>query len=57
MLEHIEDDQSAIKELYRVLKNNAVCLIQCPFKEGDIFEDFSIRTEADRLKHYGQKIM
>ena len=38
-----------------MLKNNAVCLIQCPFKEGDIFEDFWIRTEADRLKHYGQK--
>ncbi len=55
VLEHIEDDQSAIQELYRVLKNRGTCIIQCPFKEGDIFEDFSIRTEADRLTHYGQK--
>lgn len=55
VLEHIEDDASAIKELYRVLKNGGTALIQTPFKEGEIYEDFSIRTEEERTKHFGQK--
>ena len=55
ILEHIEDDCQAIKELYRILKNNAVCLIQTPWKQGEIYEDYSIRSEEGRLKHFGQK--
>lgn len=54
VLEHIEQDDMAIKELYRVLKSNGTCYIQTPFKEGEIYEDASITSEEDRLKAFGQ---
>lgn len=54
ILEHVEDDLKAMLELCRVLKSSGVCIIQSPFKEGDIFEDPSIRTPEERQKHYGQ---
>jgi SAM-dependent methyltransferase len=54
ILEHIEDDGQAMTELYRVLKAGGTCIVQTPFKEGDIFEDPLIRTSEERLKHFGQ---
>jgi SAM-dependent methyltransferase len=54
ILEHVIDDVSAMKELYRVIKPGAKVLVQTPFKDGDIYEDYSIITETDRLKHFGQ---
>ena len=55
ILEHIEDDQTAIKELYRVLKPGGKLLVQTPFKEGDIYENPLITSTTDRLKHFGQE--
>src|SRR5690554_661537 len=55
ILEHIEDDKKAIAELYRVLKPNGSCVIQTPFKEGDIYEDYSIKSHKERLKAFGQE--
>lgn len=55
ILEHIVDDKKAISELYRVLKPNGVAYIQTPFKTGEIYEDFSIKSEKDRKLHFGQK--
>jgi SAM-dependent methyltransferase len=55
VLEHIEDDIQAMKELYRVLKNKGICIIQTPFQEGEIYENPSIKTEDGRLQHFGQK--
>lgn len=55
VLEHIEDDIKAISELYRVLKPNGLCYIQTPFKNGDIYEDKSIKSSAEREKAFGQK--
>ncbi len=55
VLEHIEQDNLAMKELHRVLKTGGCCLIQTPFKTGKIFEDSSFTSEADRLKHFGQR--
>lgn len=54
VLEHVEDDQKAMRELFRVLKKGGTALIQTPFKDGDIFEDVTIRTPLERLKHFGQ---
>ena len=34
ILEHIDSDQQAMKELFRVLKTDGTCLIQTPFKDG-----------------------
>ncbi|WP_406683351.1 methyltransferase domain-containing protein [Seonamhaeicola sp. MEBiC1930] len=55
VLEHITDDIKAMKELYRVLKPNGVIFVQTPFKEGEIYEDYSIISEEDRLSHFGQE--
>jgi hypothetical protein len=30
-------------------------VIQTPFKEGDIYEDYSITSETERLLHFGQE--
>jgi SAM-dependent methyltransferase len=54
ILEHIDNDVKAITELHRVLKNDGTCIIQTPFKEGDIYEDPLIQTSEERLKHFGQ---
>lgn len=54
ILEHIDNDQQAMNELFRVLKADGTCLIQTPFKDGETYEDFSIKTKEDRLKHFGQ---
>lgn len=55
ILEHIIEDKLAMSELYRVLKKGGKALIQTPFKEGEIYEDYSITTEESRLKHFGQE--
>ncbi len=54
VLEHIEEDAEAIHELYRILKPGGVCLVQTPFREGEILEDFSITTPEGRTEAFGQ---
>ena len=54
VLEHIEEDAKAINELYRILKPGGKCLLQTPFREGEIYEDFSIRTPEGRTEAFGQ---
>ena len=55
ILEHIIEDKKAMTELYRVLKPNGVIYIQTPFKEGDIYEDYSIVSPEKRIQHFGQE--
>lgn len=55
ILEHVIDDLKAMKELYRVLNNEGTLIIQTPFKKGDIYEDYSIISKIERLKHFGQE--
>jgi len=54
ILEHITDDATAMAELYRVLKPGGHVLVQTPFKEGDIYEDYSIISPDQREIHFGQ---
>jgi SAM-dependent methyltransferase len=55
ILEHVEEDTKALNELYRVLKPSGTCIIQTPFKEGQIYEDLSIKTTEERKKHFDQE--
>lgn len=54
ILEHITEDQQAMNELFRVLKNGGFALVQTPFKEGEIYENENIVSPEERLKHFGQ---
>lgn len=55
VLEHIPDDRKAMSELYRIIKPEGLVFIQTPFKSGEIYEDPSVQTEEERLKHFGQE--
>ena len=55
ILEHIENDGQAMKELFRVLKPGGVAIIQTPFKEGEIYENDKIISPEDRKIHFHQE--
>ena len=55
VLEHIEHDIKAMKELLRIIKPTGRCFIQTPFKTGDTYENDEVKTDEERLIHFGQK--
>ncbi len=55
ILEHIENDIKAMKELHRIIKPKGKCIIQTPFKTGEIYENKEVKTDEERLIHFGQK--
>lgn len=57
VMEHIEDDRKAMRELYRVLKKNGKGIIQVPMSKdiNRTIEDPAVKTEKDRLEKFGQK--
>lgn len=54
VLEHIDDDIKAMEELFSVLKSGGYCIIQTPYKKGEIYENSSITSSAEREIHFGQ---
>jgi SAM-dependent methyltransferase len=56
VLEHIDDELKATKEIYRVLKPGGWAILQVPLDAAleETFEDFSITSAKDREKHFGQ---
>lgn len=56
VLEHIEDDNKAMKELLRVMKPGGMGIFQVPqeLAREITFEDANIKTPEDRAKHFGQ---
>lgn len=56
VLEHIEEDQKAMQELYRVLKPGGMGIFQIPqdLSLKTTYEDFSITDPEERKKHFGQ---
>lgn len=57
VLEHVPDDRSALREIYRVLTTNGLAILTVPQKDPPAVtcEDPSIVSEAGREKHFGQK--
>jgi len=57
VLEHVEDDLQAMKEVFRVLKPGGWAILQVPFMGKNLdrtFEDPSVKSASDREKIYGQ---
>jgi hypothetical protein len=55
VLEHIPDDQSAMRELARILSPQGIALIVVPMTMGKTREDLSITDPAERARRYGQE--
>lgn len=56
VLEHIKDDNKAMKELYRVLKSNGIGILQVPIEiDREVtYEDDSITDYQQRIIAFGQ---
>ena len=56
VLEHIDDDHQALKELYRVLKKGGWGIIQVPLDQDreKTFQDNSITSKKERTQIFGQ---
>ncbi len=55
VLEHIPDDQAAMREMLRVLKIGGIALVQTPVRRGPTLEDPSITSPAKRRQVFGQE--
>jgi len=57
VLEHVEEDTKALKELFRVLKKGGYAIIQVPIdlKREITYENKEIKTKKEREKYFGQK--
>ena len=54
VLEHVEDDRAAIRELRRVCAKNAWAILQVPITADETFEDPAITDPEQRFKVFGQ---
>src|SRR5215213_7241660 len=57
VLEHVSDDQRAMREFRRILRRDGWALINVPSDPNrtEIYEDESIVQPAERLEHFGQQ--
>jgi hypothetical protein len=55
VLEHVEDDKLAMREFFRVLKNDGWSILLVPIMAETTFEDASITDPMDRLKVFGHE--
>jgi ubiquinone/menaquinone biosynthesis C-methylase UbiE len=56
VLEHVQDDKRAMREFYRVLKNNGWAILLVPITSERTFEDPSIVEPLERLKAFGEEV-
>ena len=56
LLEHVPDDATAMRELFRVLKPNGKAILQVPISRNseNTYEDFSITIPKERELAFGQ---
>jgi SAM-dependent methyltransferase len=55
VLEHVQDDRRAMREFFRVLKNNGWAILLVPVTSEHTFEDPSILEPEERLRVFGQE--
>ena len=56
VLEHVDDDRKAMREVYRVLRKKGWAILQVPidYNRETTYEDASITSPEERAKHFGQ---
>lgn len=56
VLEHIEEEELALQEIYRVIRPDGWAILQVPLDIGleKTYEDAKIRDPKEREKHFGQ---
>lgn len=55
VLEHVDDDRSAMRELYRVLRPGGWALVNVPYDaENQTYEDPSLTTASSRRNAFGE---
>ncbi len=56
VLEHVTDDQQALREIHRILKPNGLSIFTIPQADHrqETLEDPTVNSPADREKYYGQ---
>jgi len=54
VLEHVHDDQRAMRELFRILRPGGWAMIQVPISSKPTFEDPSITEPAERERVFWQ---
>ena len=57
VLEHVEDDETAVEQIYRVLKVGGMALISVPVDVNRMttYEDEQVDTELERINVFGQR--
>lgn len=55
VLEHVDDDRKAMREFYRVLKNDGWAILLVPICTDTTYEDPAITNPQERLKAFGQE--
>jgi len=55
VLEHVQDDRKALREFYRVLRNDGWAILLVPIVTGVTIEDPAITDPAERLRVFGQE--
>jgi hypothetical protein len=55
VLEHVQDDKVALRELHRVLRPGGAVVLLVPLLAERSFQRDDIETEQDRLRYYGQE--
>ena len=55
VLEHVQDDKLAMREFFRVLKNDGWAILLVPITSEKTFEDPSIIEPLERLRTFGQE--
>ncbi len=57
VLEHVDDDLVAMREVHRVLKPGGMAILSVPIVHGwdETYEDRTIVAPADRRTHFGQE--